>query len=409
MASMPTQTSLTDISVWRTAPARSFIIVCVTFVIAATYALSQHDYLSWTPRFSGHNVESSAGSSLILSNVTACSCSCSTSSVGVNSSVLLPNTTDAGANATNSSAAHADVDEPSPANARLKIALLFSGQPRHVAGKAALSFKTCLLDHYDVDTYAYFWWDNGNDHLAEGSLVSSAISPDSIDVFTQLYHPKAMELHPPIPIRNFVTHNYPNQYGFKLFGNRIAGNVLSMYAALKGVLGVWQNHSKGVKYDFVIRARSDAVMRNCPDLNNLPKGFLYGPDWHQHLPLMVNHVLIMAPDIAPAVMGVFDRVDALYNEGVFILDEALTFANLETSGLKPRTRLIPMQYFLPAFTRDGNLIEASECGAEDVPRVVPMPVDGYHLVEPQVSYTAQVQYRDTHVDWRNTGGPVEWK
>lgn len=54
----------------------------------------------------------------------------------------------------------------SPASAaprRLRVALLFSGQPRNVKGLAAQKMHVCVLNgRFDVDIFAHFWFEPGN-------------------------------------------------------------------------------------------------------------------------------------------------------------------------------------------------------------------------------------------------------
>ncbi len=201
---------------------------------------------------------------------------------------------------------------------KLRVALLFSGQPRHVDGIAYEAYSRCVLDRgFAVDVFAFFWRDGGGDGVDASSIAD----------FARLYHPVAVETAPPIPPEVYLRgRTYPRQYDYPATRDKTMKNHMSMYTAMANVFSLWRNVSAalGREYDILIRARSDGVWAACPDLGRLDPDYLYGPNWYPGLPNLVNHILVLpgrdaaAPgSIADTVFNIRDAIDEMYNEGVF--------------------------------------------------------------------------------------------
>ena len=64
--------------------------------------------------------------------------------------------------------------------------------------------------------------------------------------------------------------------------------------------------------------------------------------------------MLLPADVAPAVLAVGAAVDDLHARlRVTVTDEAVMYAHLHATGLLRRTRLLPLDVFEPAITRDG--------------------------------------------------------
>jgi hypothetical protein len=267
----------------------------------------------------------------------------------------------------------------------LKVALLFSGQPRCVDGLSYQSFKTCLLDRYDVDVFAHFWGDID-------SKKSTRTTSANLDRFTELYAPKAIRVDPPLRAAEFPLAFLQARSPVPLTPETIldltssesaywARNCVSMYTSMGRVYDVFKAH--GGEYDWMIRARTDCVLLRCPDLEALERNYLYAPQWH---PLaqaaLVNHALIVPPRLAPALFGIRETLDQLPGK----TDEDFIFHRLRTTDALRYVRTIPLSQFYPTLTRDGVQTDRPE------PDLVPL------VVAPP--YTQYV--------W-DTAGPSAWK
>jgi hypothetical protein len=276
---------------------------------------------------------------------------------------------------------------------KLRVALLFSGQPRHVDGIAYEAYSRCVLDRgFAVDVFAFFWRDGGGDGKDASSIVD----------FARLYHPVAVETATPIPPEVYLRgRTYPRQYDYPATRDKTMKNHMSMYTAMANVFSLWRNVSAalGREYDILIRARSDGVWAACPDLGWLDPDYLYGPNWYPGLPNLVNHILVLpgrdaaAPgSIAHTVFNIRDAIDEMYDEGVFIADENLMFALVDRSGFKNRTRLIGVSQYDPGITRDGMTVLGAVHCERNVPGVVWEPPGGYQMTIPTVSRKACQKY-----------------
>ncbi len=252
---------------------------------------------------------------------------------------------------------------------------------------------------FEVDAYGYFWfspnvtsYEGHNDHAV-------VVSANALDEFKRLYNPVALVTEPPLDLEAILEgKDYPHQWGYgppMNHGNRMVRNHLSLYHGMQRVYRLWKKVSAelGRTYDFVIRTRSDAVFAACPDLAKLDPSFFYGPNWYPNTPSLVNHILLFpgsdaAQEGSPAhsIFNIVDFVDALYDDGVFIVDEGLVYAQMETRGHATKVRLVSLQHFDPGITRDGAVLLAGAHGEGNMPGVIPLPPQGYDMTAPTVSY-----------------------
>lgn len=337
-----------------------------------------------------------------------------------------------------------ELDAGRTAPRRQRVALVFSGQPRFIHGIAAFAWRECLLDRADVDIYAHFWWQgagggeyesiNGGSGHVDGDAMTaffdeygrnvvqlpealSGTSPSHAQFAAAIKHLRndlnvntSILTEKPIPGQKFVHRNYPNSWKYDSDGNRAIGNVFSQYASMQRAAYLWSNFSEslGIEYDWVVRARTDVVMKHCPDIDKLEKGYIYMPDWHGASPIVANHAIYMPANLTVAVMGkAFDRIDALYDDGVYATDERIMYAHIDSAGLLDRLRFLPTNYFEPALTRDGGGTQWSlDPETNDYAVVKPLnrTTGQYEFHQWMVSYKADGNYRVP--GWQNTGGSV---
>ena len=249
-----------------------------------------------------------------------------------------------------------------------RVAVLFSGQPRCVDGLAYQAFKTCLLDRYTVDVFAHFWGD-------VESTKSSGTASANLDRFKELYAPKAIRVDPPLRADEFplaflqphssevLTHDTLLTLPSSNWASWVR-NCVSMYTSMGRVYELFKAH--GGEYDWIVRTRTDCVLLRCPQLESLEPGHLYAPQWHGLTQdVIVNHALIVAPSLAPALFQIRDTLEQLPGK----MDESFVFHRLHRIGALRHVRTIPLSAFYPTLTRDGVHTDKRE------PDMVPTSVE----------------------------------
>ena len=234
-----------------------------------------------------------------------------------------------------------------------RVALIFGGQPRCIDGLSYDGFQKCILSQYDVDVYAHFWGD-----IETGK--SSGKVAENIERFKELYNPKAIRIDPPLTAKEFplefVQRHSPTPVTYENIMNLQPidsgywrRNTISMYTSMSRAYDVFESSSTG-QYDWIIRARTDCVLLRCPRLEALDSACIYAPDWHgPNNPVIVNHVLIMSPSIAPTLFRIRSTVGGLRGK----VDETFVYNHLWVHGFLDRVRTLPMSVFYPTLTRDG--------------------------------------------------------
>jgi len=215
----------------------------------------------------------------------------------------------------------------------MRVALLFSGQPRVVDGIAFKSIQDVFLSKYEVDVYAHFW-----DYVDTSKANTTA--SESIQKFKDQYSPKAVQVDP--PLREDEYSSRATEYWQR--------NSYSMYASLKRVYTLFESTRNGTEYDWIVRIRIDSVIFRCPDLRTLPFGRIYVPNWHgDHNPVIVNHVIIISPEFAERFFSIYDVFDTLTAP----TDEEYVYAYFKSYGLLESRTALGMDIFYPSFSRDG--------------------------------------------------------
>lgn len=214
----------------------------------------------------------------------------------------------------------------------MRIALLFSGQPRVVDGIVFKSIQEVFLSKYDVDVYAHFW-----DYV--DSSKANASASDSIRKFKDQYSPKAIAVDPPLREDEYpasASSSWPR-------------NSYSMYASFKRVYTLFEATRNEIDYDWIIRIRIDSVLFRVPDLRTLENGRIYVPKWHGDSPVIVNHTIIIAPELAKTFFSIQDSFEELNGS----IDEEYMYSHFKLNNLLPFLSPLSMDVFYPAFSRDG--------------------------------------------------------
>ena len=254
-----------------------------------------------------------------------------------------------------------------------RVALIFSGQPRCVDGISYQSFQKCILDRYDVDVYAHFWED------VESSKTTGTASAN-IELFKQLYSPKAIRTDPSLkggeyPLE-FIQRATPhaisrhNVLTTTDYSACILRNCVSMYESMYRAYELCK--ASGETYDWILRARTDAVLLRCPALDALNPKYLYSPQWHSlNDANMVNIVLIVPQSLAENAFSIRKTIESLSG----VSDEWFIFNHLARCGLVQSIRTLPKSIFYPTLTRDGRQTDRPE--PTMTPEVVVPPYSMY--------------------------------
>lgn len=242
-----------------------------------------------------------------------------------------------------------------------RVAILFSGQPRCVEGIAYESFKKCILDNYEVDVYAHFWADTDTGK-------SAGTTETNIQKFKELYNPKSIKIDRPLtpseyPIDFIQKHcqtpiSHENLMVLP-YGNGWAAwirNCVSMYESMKRVYALFQETTTD-RYDWILRTRTDCVLLRCPRLDGLDPRYMYAPNWHgNYNPVVVNHCLILPPDIARVLFSIRGAIESLPGN----MDEQFVYNHLKHSNVLDRVRTLSMHVFYPTLTRNGIITDKPE-------------------------------------------------
>jgi hypothetical protein len=213
----------------------------------------------------------------------------------------------------------------------MKVALLFSGQPRNISEKTFSSFEEQLLSKYDVDVYAHFWYDSATGSIGDSYapwlpkhyLKNDAQIPE---LFQSLYKPKSMLLDAPLPFKPEYA-----EYTRVAFKNA-AYNNFSLYTSLRRT---FQSIPNPNDYDLLIRSRTDLQIDKLPALEeclssiHVKKILSWGA--------IENNFWIAPPALAADVYNAVDTIDLLYKKGVKLNDEEIFYETLAHWNLLGKT------------------------------------------------------------------------
>lgn len=241
----------------------------------------------------------------------------------------------------------------------MRIALLFSGQPRTVDGIIFKSIQDTLLSQYNVDVYAHFW-----EYSDPGKSTSSCL--ENIEKFKSQYSPKALAIDPPL-----LESEYPPGLNTNWMKNSY-----SMYASMKRVYTLFESTSKDIEYSWIIRIRVDSVLYRVPDMTTLPTNRIYVPNWYDHRNLIVNHMIILSPNLAKMFFSIQDTFQQLKGT----TDEEYVYSHLELHNYLQFLHPLDMTMFFPTFSRDGIIGANHPLDGQYTFRVIKFVEDNHHNV-----------------------------
>lgn len=244
---------------------------------------------------------------------------------------------------------------------KLKIALVFSGQPRFVSGYSFESIKYKLLDMYDCDIYAHFWLSNCKKwHNVNNSNPNINIINKNIDNFKQLYNPIDILIEEPLN-KDTIMNPLLNNNDFKFIkDNKQNYNVMYKY------LSRYTSHKKAFslikdvnKYDFIINLRTDLFINLMPDLNTLSKDKIYSPLRNDKFKY-IDTLNIFPPKYAHYYFNLIDVFNQIYNkysDGNIIYSESIMYHAFEYHNILQYCEDIPVEQFNFKIVRENGTLE----------------------------------------------------
>lgn len=196
----------------------------------------------------------------------------------------------------------------------MKIALVFSGQPRFVDSISYVSIYDKLLSKYDCDVYAHFWFSSDPNTIYEtapwSTLGNIQFSPNAINDFIELYKPIKIIYEEPYDDSKLVNRSYD-----RVNHIREPYNTRSMFISHQKAYRLIDDVSK---YDFIIRIRTDDIIYTIPDLNTLDtsKNYVFLQD-NQRIVINDSFAIMNNKDAKHLFNGI-DNIDMLYDNNINI-------------------------------------------------------------------------------------------
>lgn len=233
----------------------------------------------------------------------------------------------------------------------MKVALVFSGQPRFVEQNGYLSTKSTFLDKYDCDVYAHFWFSKGTlyETAPWSGLGALSIPDNAIDRFVQLYSPKGIHVEPPPREDEIVKRIYERSSNI-----RTPYNTFSVFTSHKRAFDLIPYPED---YDFIIRHRTDNIILRIPDLTTLSKDCIYRITQAEDRKVYNDSFAIFPGKYAKYFFHSVNILDDVYDKGCYFNNEELFSGILEYHNLIPICKTFTLAEFNFAFQRENNRIQ----------------------------------------------------
>lgn len=191
----------------------------------------------------------------------------------------------------------------------MKIALCFAGQARSYE-QGYEYYKSNLLNHYDVDVFIHSW------------------NFDEEDKLLKLYNPKSYEFGaPPLGDYDNKYTRTPDREKYPPRNNY--GQFFSLYECSKLV------ESTGIKYDWVIRSRTDYALNTVIPFAEMDNSKLYIPNCRMvpERDFGNDQFAFGSQETMMKYMSTYLNIDKYYDSGAIFVGEELMKANLHEHGL----------------------------------------------------------------------------
>jgi len=246
---------------------------------------------------------------------------------------------------------------------RLKIALVFSGQPRFVSSSSYESIKSNLLDRYDCDTYSHFWLSNSKSHnFRNNSAPNINKINKNIEDFKILYTPINIQIDEPLneidvmnPLKKIDNLKFINDNN-KLYD--FIYKYISRYTSFKKAFSLIKDITK---YDYIINLRTDLLINKLPDLNTLSKDKIYSPLRNRNDNEKYVDTLNILPNKYASylfnLIDIFTDIYIKYGSGIFITSEEMMYRMFEHYNILQYCENIPVEQFNAKLVREnGDLV-----------------------------------------------------
>ena len=231
----------------------------------------------------------------------------------------------------------------------MKVAIVICGQPRFFEGPTYESYKKYLLDKYECDIYAHFWFTD--DPTAKfitapwSGLGTMSFPPDTLDRFSKLYSPKKLAYDPPLEYKEstpIVRYILPSK----------CTSLQRAYSLIENI----------ESYDFIVYTRSDNVIIRMPELTTLDRNYihLFATGHNQYL--YNDAFFICPPNLSHYLFNEIDILDILETKGTLFNSEELFTAMIHYYNLSTYIRSMPIEVFNLGLQRANG--EVSICKAE---------------------------------------------
>jgi hypothetical protein len=176
----------------------------------------------------------------------------------------------------------------------MKVALLFFGQPRFIENTQVLNTYKNIIQRYNADVFCHVWWEDSGryDTSTCNNMNGCDISKNAIDIIKENYKPKIITVETP---RKFVMPDDAKQILDDKFTDKHTwwnhhtyGCLMSQMYSIQCVSREFEKYEAKTnkKYDWIILARFDALVKNLPSLDHpkLPKDKFYISNHHPNFP-----------------------------------------------------------------------------------------------------------------------------
>lgn len=231
----------------------------------------------------------------------------------------------------------------------MKIALVFSGQPRFIDGISYNSIKKIFLDKYDCDVYAHFWFSQDISTSYEtapwSTLGNISFPSDTLDTFNKLYNPVKLSFDEPLV--------HDDKYKKYTKSHSHSGYLIhSMYTSMQKAYKLIDNINQ---YDYIIKIRPDIIFDISLDLNSIDRNSIHAIQIRNYPDILYNDTFtIVPPDISNYFFNIIDYIDTYYNSGILCNAEEIFTKHLTSS--KYTINNIDMLKFRFAYIRSGGRI-----------------------------------------------------
>lgn len=220
----------------------------------------------------------------------------------------------------------------------MKIALCFAGQPRFI-NECAPYILSSLVDGNDVEVFAHLWFDEDlttkpYKYGGDGGWKDQRISENAIDEFKTAYSPISLKVEKG---KKFVDKSIKTDFCFRKSGdlvnwtrhwresesiepdyrNRMINNWLSNHYSIMQSMLLKKEHEyqNDMKYDWVIKCRTDIQPRQKIPFDNLSKDLVYYTSTMNQPDGMINDWLNFGNSKnMDSFMNVFGNFDNLLEE-----------------------------------------------------------------------------------------------